>query len=93
MTTKMAIKSNMGAYGTARPDDPEPRGGGGRRAKPLLQDKLGRKGLEGRVEMGSWEERDWKEEWKWDLTRTLNHLSPKGLVGLKTHLKKYIENV
>ena len=54
----------------------------GRRAKPLLQDKLGRKGLEGRVEMGSWEERDWKEEWKWDLTRDLNHLSAQRAGGI-----------
>ena len=84
MMARMAKKSDRGGYGPARNLGTRAQGGGGRRAKPLLQDKLGRKGLEGRVEMGSWEERDWKEEWKWDLTRTLNHLSPKGLVGLKT---------
>ena len=33
----MAIKSNLGAYETARPDDLGPRGGGRRRGKPLLQ--------------------------------------------------------
>jgi len=33
----MAIKSNMGAYEVARPDDLGARGGGRRRGKPLLQ--------------------------------------------------------
>jgi len=40
MTTKMAIKSNMGAFGGARPDDFGARGGGRRRGKPLLQDQI-----------------------------------------------------
>ena len=42
-----AKKSDIGGYGCARPLDFGAQGGGGRRAKPLLQ--------------GSWEERDWKE--------------------------------
>ena len=37
MTTRMAKKSDIGGYECARNHDPEPRGGGGRRAKPLLQ--------------------------------------------------------
>ena len=78
----MAKKSDIGDYECARNLGTRAQGGGGRRAKPLLQDKLGRKGLEGRVEMGSWEERDWKEEWKWDLTRDLNHLSAQRAGGI-----------
>ena len=38
MTTKMAKKSNIGAYGGARPDDFGARGRGRRRGKPLLQE-------------------------------------------------------
>ena len=37
MTTKMAKKSNIGAYGGVRPDGFGARGGGRRRGKPLLQ--------------------------------------------------------
>jgi len=37
MTTKMAKKSNIGAYGCFRRHDFGARGGGGRRGKPLLQ--------------------------------------------------------
>ena len=66
MMVWMAKKSDIGDYECARNLGTGAQGGG-RRAKPLLQ--------------GSWEERDWKEEWKWTQARTLNHLSPKGLVG------------
>ena len=68
MMARMAKKLDIGGYDPIWNLDFGAQGGGGRRAKPLLQDKLGRKGLEGRVEIGS--------------SRTLNHLSPKGLVGL-----------
>ena len=37
MMTRMAKKSDIGDYGCARPACPEPRGGGRRRANPLLQ--------------------------------------------------------
>ena len=37
MMTRMAKKLDTGDYDSARPACPEPRGGGGRRAKPLLQ--------------------------------------------------------
>ena len=37
MMTRMAKKLHIGGYECARNHDPEPRGGGGRRAKPLLQ--------------------------------------------------------
>ena len=37
MTTKMAKKSNIGAYAGVRPDDFGARGGGRRRGKPLLK--------------------------------------------------------
>ena len=37
MRTRMAKKSDIGGYDCARPACPEPRGGGRRRAKPLLQ--------------------------------------------------------
>ena len=67
MMAWMAKKSDRGGYDSARNLGTRAQGGGGRRAKPLLQSKLGRDGLEGIVEMYS--------------TRTLNHLSPKGLVG------------
>ena len=62
MMTRMAKKSDRGGYDSARHLGTRAQGGGGRRAKPLLQSKLGREGLEGMVEM--------------DSTRTLNHLSP-----------------
>ena len=73
MMTKMAKKSDIGGYGCIRHHRFGAQGGGGRRAKPLLQSKLGREGLEGIVEM--------------DSTRDLNHLSPKGLVGLRKECK------
>ena len=44
------------------------RGGGRRRGKPLLQGKLEEMGLN-----GCWDE---------DFTKALDHLSPRGLVGL-----------
>ena len=47
MMTRMAKKLDIGGYDWIWHHGFEPRGGGGRRAKPLLQ--------------GSWEERDWKE--------------------------------
>jgi hypothetical protein len=47
MMTWMAKKLDRGGYGSARHLGTRAQGGGGRRAKPLLQ--------------GSWEERDWKE--------------------------------
>ena len=68
MMTWMAKKSDIGDYGCARHLGTRAQGGGGRRAKPLLQSKLGREGLEGIVEIYS--------------SRNLNHLTPKGLVGL-----------
>ena len=37
MMTRMATKSDIGDYACARPPCPEPREGGRRRAKPLLQ--------------------------------------------------------
>ena len=37
MMTRMAKKLDIGGYACARPACPEPRGGGRRRAKPLLQ--------------------------------------------------------
>ena len=37
MMTRMAKKLDIGGYDCVRPDRPEPRGGGRRRAKPLLQ--------------------------------------------------------
>ena len=37
MTTRMAKKSDIDGYAPDRPDDFGPRGGGGRRGKPLLQ--------------------------------------------------------
>ena len=67
MMVWMALRSHMGVHDSERHLGTRAQGGGGRRAKPLLQSKLGREGLEGIVEM--------------DSTRTLNHLSPKGLVG------------
>ena len=69
MMTWMAKKLDIGGYDPTRNLGTRAQGGGGRRAKPLLQSKLGREGLEGIVEM--------------DSTRTLNHLSPKGLVGFE----------
>ena len=51
MMARMAKKLDIGDYECARNLGTGAQGGGGRRAKPLLQ--------------GSWEERDWKEEWKW----------------------------
>ena len=47
MMAWMALRSHMGVHGGERHLGPGVQGGGGRRAKPLLQ--------------GSWEERDWKE--------------------------------
>ena len=38
MMTRMAKKLDIGVYGCVRPPSPEPRGGGRRRAKSLLQD-------------------------------------------------------
>ena len=64
MMAWMAKKSDIGDYGCARNLGTGAQGGGGRRAKPLLQSKLGRKGLKGIVERYS--------------SRTLNHLTPRG---------------
>ena len=58
MTTKMAKKSNTGAYDTVGPDDFGARGGGRRRGKPLLQGSWRK--LEGRV--GWMMEGSWKIE-------------------------------
>ena len=66
MMAWMALRSHMGVREGERHLGNGAQGGGGRRAKPLLQ--------------GSWGERDWKGV-EMDSTRTLNHLSPKGLVG------------
>ena len=52
MMTRMAKKSDIGGYEPARHLGTRAQGGGGRRAKPLLQSKLGRKGLKGIVERG-----------------------------------------
>ena len=68
MMAWMALRSHMGVHEWESHLGIGAQGGGGRRAKPLLQ--------------GSWEERDWKEEWKWDLTRTLNHLSAQRAGGI-----------
>ena len=51
MMAWMALRWHLGAHEGDIPLDFGAQGGGGRRAKPLLQ--------------GSWEERDWKESWKW----------------------------
>ena len=67
MKTRMATKSDIGGYACARPACADPRGGGGRRVKPLLH------GL-GRI----W---SWKDEGMRLDTQSLNHLSPRGLVG------------
>ena len=75
MMAWMAKKSDIGGYGCVRHHRFGGQGGGRRRAKPLLQSKLGRKGLKGIVERYS--------------SRTLNHLSPKGLVGF-IHIYIYV---
>ena len=53
MMAWMALRSHMGVHDWESHLGTRAQGGGGRRAKPLLQGKLGREGLEGRVEMDS----------------------------------------
>ena len=77
MMARMAKKLDIGGYEAARHPCPEPRGGGRRRAKPLLQG-LGR--------MWSWKDEGMRLD-----TQTLNHLSPRGLVGF-VFLKVYTYN-
>ena len=67
MMTRMAKKSDIDGYGPARPDDFGPRGGGGRRGKPLPQ--------------GSWRKLEDQVEGMSAETQVRNHLSPRGLVG------------
>ena len=68
MITRMAKKSHTGDYDHTRHHDFGARGGGGRRAKPLLQ--------------GSWRKLEDQVEGMNAETQARNRLSPRGLVGL-----------
>ena len=75
MMTRMAKQMDIGGYDYARPACPEPRGGGGRRAKFSSKD------LEGYGVGGSWKDEGMRLD-----TQTLNHLSPRWLVGLQKRI-------